>query len=92
MNGRLRLSHELLLRRCAHGIGQMAQRGGVRPVFVAGAASASFIWFAALGYGARILRPVFSRPAAWRVLDAVVGMTMLALVASLIARVLGPSA
>lgn len=56
----------------------------LRPVFVAGAAAASFTWFAALGYGARLLRPVFARPAAWRLLDAVVGATMLLLAASLV--------
>ncbi|QSR18738.1 LysE/ArgO family amino acid transporter [Novosphingobium sp. KA1] len=61
----------------------------LRPVFVAGAASASVLWFSALGYGARLLIPLFGRPAAWRVLDAVVGATMLTLAASLIARALG---
>lgn len=61
----------------------------LRPVFVAGAASASFLWFSALGYGARLLIPFFARPAAWRLLDAVVGATMLTLSASLIARALG---
>lgn len=66
-----------------------AQPMALRPVFVAGAASASFAWFAALGYGARLLIPLFSRPAAWRVLDAVVGATMLALAASLVVRALG---
>jgi L-lysine exporter family protein LysE/ArgO len=60
-----------------------AQPAGARPIFVAGAASASFCWFAALGYGARILQPIFSRPAAWRILDAIVGVTMLTLATSL---------
>jgi L-lysine exporter family protein LysE/ArgO len=55
---------------------------------VLGAASASIGWFAALGYGARLLTPLFARPAAWRVLDAVVGIVMLTLAASLIARTL----
>ena len=61
-----------------------AQPAALRPLFVAGAASASFAWFTALGYGARMLAPLFARPAAWRVLDAFVGLTMLALAASLI--------
>lgn len=65
-----------------------AQPAELRPVFVAGAASASISWFAALGYGARILTPIFSRPAAWRVLDAIVGVVMLALAASLIGRII----
>ncbi|WP_395394655.1 LysE family transporter [Novosphingobium sp. BL-8A] len=65
-----------------------AQPLALRPYFVAGAASASFAWFAALGYGARLLIPLFARPAAWRVLDAVVGATMLTLAASLVVRAL----
>ncbi|WP_395333610.1 LysE family transporter [Novosphingobium sp. BL-8H] len=65
-----------------------AQPLALRPFFVAGAASASFAWFAALGYGARLLIPLFARPAAWRVLDAVVGVTILTLAASLVARAL----
>jgi L-lysine exporter family protein LysE/ArgO len=66
-----------------------AQPAAVRPIFVAGAASASFAWFAALGYGARLLVPLFARPAAWRVLDAIVGVTMLSLAASLLLRAFG---
>jgi L-lysine exporter family protein LysE/ArgO len=64
-----------------------AQPVDMRPIFVAGAASASFCWFAALGYGARMLQPLFLRPAAWRILDALVGITMLTLAASLALRV-----
>lgn len=64
-----------------------AQPAALRPIFVAGAASASFAWFAALGYGARLLVPIFARPAAWRVLDAIVGVTMLSLAASLLLRI-----
>ncbi|WP_243395661.1 LysE/ArgO family amino acid transporter [Sphingomonas oleivorans] len=63
-----------------------AQPAALRPIFVAGAATASFTWFAALGYGARILVPLFARPMAWRVLDAVVGVTMLSLAGSLVFR------
>lgn len=55
----------------------------VRPAFVLGAACASFLWFAALGYGARLLQPIFIRPSAWRVLDAIVGVVMFTLAASL---------
>jgi len=64
------------------------QSADMRPIFVAGAATASFSWFAALGYSARLLRPVFAKPAAWRVLDAVIGVVMLGLAASLVARVM----
>jgi L-lysine exporter family protein LysE/ArgO len=56
-----------------------AQYGAARWAFGAGALTASCLFFLALGYGARPLAPVFARPAAWRALDAVVGVTMLAL-------------
>ena len=42
-------------------------------------ASAASLWFSALGYGARLLRPLFARPAAWRVLDAGIAVVMAAL-------------
>jgi L-lysine exporter family protein LysE/ArgO len=61
-----------------------AQPVEVRPFFIAGAASASFVWFTALGYGARLMTPLFARPVAWRVLDTFVGVIMFALAASLL--------
>ena len=48
----------------------------LRPLFLAGAGLASALWFAALGYGARLLTPLFARPAAWRVLDSGVAVLM----------------
>lgn len=44
--------------------------------FGLGAVAASFGFFAALGYGARVLVPVFAQASAWVVLEAVVGVTM----------------
>jgi L-lysine exporter family protein LysE/ArgO len=41
-----------------------------------GAATASFAWFFALGYGARLLIPVFQRPIAWKMLDILIGCVM----------------
>lgn len=55
-----------------------------RAPFMAGAASASFAWFASLGFGARFLAPLFAKPAAWRILDLAIGVMMLALAASLL--------
>ena len=54
--------------------------------FAAGAALGSALWFTGLGYGARLLRPVFARPAAWRVLDAVIAVVMVGLAVSLAVR------
>ncbi|MEU7632160.1 LysE/ArgO family amino acid transporter [Nocardia sp. NPDC049220] len=45
----------------------------------AGAMLASALWFTTLGFGARLLRPLFVNPLAWRVLDSVIAMTLLAL-------------
>ena len=52
---------------------------GQRIAFAAGASTSSFLFFFALGYGARLLRPLFANPRNWRVLDAFIGITMLAL-------------
>ena len=52
--------------------------------FGIGAVTSSFTFFFALGYGARLLAPVFARPMAWRVLDVVVGAIMWAIAATLI--------
>jgi L-lysine exporter family protein LysE/ArgO len=54
--------------------------------FAAGAGLGSILWFTGLGYGARLLRPVFARPAAWRVLDGVIAVVMVALAVSLAVR------
>ncbi len=61
-----------------------AQPTGAQGSFVAGAGLASAAWFTALGFGARLLAPLFARPAAWRVLDLVVGATMILLALGLL--------
>jgi len=40
--------------------------------FASGAVLAGLIWFSALGFGAGLLRQMFARPSAWRVLDALI--------------------
>ena len=52
--------------------------------FALGATLASFVFFFALGYGARALAPVFARPRAWQWLDLGVGLTMWAIAAKLV--------
>ncbi|MBS45263.1 MAG: amino acid transporter [Nocardioides sp.] len=51
--------------------------------FAVGAGVASVVWFTALGYGARLLARPLARPGAWRALDVLVGLTMLAIAATL---------
>ena len=50
--------------------------GQERWAYGMGAASASFVWFFGLGYGARVLTPLFSKPMAWRILDAIIACIM----------------
>jgi L-lysine exporter family protein LysE/ArgO len=57
--------------------------------FVGGAALASGTWFTILGFGARLLAPLFSKPRAWQVLDVLVGATMLTLAAALVRQTVG---
>ncbi|MDE1149552.1 MAG: LysE/ArgO family amino acid transporter [Azospirillaceae bacterium] len=57
--------------------------GPLRIAFGVGAATASCLWFYGLGFGARLLAPLFARPLAWRVLDGIIAAVMLALAASL---------
>jgi L-lysine exporter family protein LysE/ArgO len=60
------------------------QPPGARAWFGAGATAASFVWFFALGFGARALRGLFARPIAWKILDAVIALVMWAIAASLL--------
>lgn len=60
-----------------------------RPLFMTGAALASFVWFSSLGFGARFLAPLFAKPLAWRVLDVGIGVMMLTLAASLLHGAVG---
>ena len=57
--------------------------------FVAGASSASLLWFCALGFGARWLAPLFAQPRAWQVLDILIGLTMWALSGMLVMHLVG---
>ncbi|MBE9638444.1 LysE/ArgO family amino acid transporter [Salipiger mangrovisoli] len=65
-------------------LGAVSGQYDSRLAFGLGAATASVVFFFALGYGARLLAPVFARPRAWRVLDLVIGLTMLLIAAKLL--------
>src|SRR3954470_6357362 len=68
-------------------LGSMASTYGPhRWQFAAGAGLGSAVWFTGLGCRARPLRPVFARPAAWRILDGVIAVVMSALAVSLTLR------
>jgi len=58
--------------------------GTARTVFAVGAFTASWVWFIALGYGARLVRPYFENPRAWQVLDGFIALVMFAIALSLL--------
>lgn len=64
-------------------LGSVASAQQHRWWFALGACAASLIWFTALGYGARLAARPLSTPRAWRVLDVLIGLTMLAIATSL---------
>lgn len=53
-----------------------SQAAELRPVFTAGAVTGSVCWFVLLGYGARLLAPLFERPRAWQFLDGGVALML----------------
>ena len=55
------------------------QPADARLLFVLGACGASTLWFLGLGYGARLLQPLFARPIAWRILDSITATMMFVL-------------
>jgi L-lysine exporter family protein LysE/ArgO len=57
---------------------------GQETSFAAGAMTGSFFFFFSLGYGAKYLRPLFTSPKSWRVLEALVAATMWAIALKLI--------
>ncbi|MEM7321158.1 MAG: LysE/ArgO family amino acid transporter [Pseudomonadota bacterium] len=65
-------------------IGSIAAQYADRLNFALGAISASFFFFFTLGYGARMLAPVFARPRAWQFLDVLIGLIMFSIALKLI--------
>ncbi|MCP3429669.1 LysE/ArgO family amino acid transporter [Opacimonas viscosa] len=54
-------------------------------MFGVGTISASCVFFYSLGYGARLLEPVFAKPHSWRILDTLIGIIMWFIALSLVA-------
>ncbi|MEM9795601.1 MAG: LysE/ArgO family amino acid transporter [Pseudomonadota bacterium] len=57
-------------------LGSVSTQAAAPVLFGAGAVTASFVFFFTLAYGARLLRPAFARPMAWRVLDGIIALVM----------------
>ncbi|QXC42635.1 LysE/ArgO family amino acid transporter [Rhodococcus qingshengii] len=79
LNPHVYLDTVVLMGSIANGRGEIG-----RWWFAAGAITASVVWFGALGYGARLLTPLFAKPNAWRVLDALIAVMMAVLGISLL--------
>ena len=58
-------------------VGMVSTGANSKLTFAIGAVSASFVFFFALGYGAQLLKPLFAKPKAWNILDALIGILML---------------
>lgn len=69
-------------------VGSLASvwQGTARFAFGVGAILASFVWFFGLGYGARLLQPIFAREISWRILDGLIALVMALLGASLVSQ------
>ena len=84
LNPHVYLDTVLTLGTIAHAHGPIGQCA-----FGAGACLASVIWFAALGFGAARFAPLFARPRAWQILDAVVAVVMIGCGVLLLASLAG---
>ncbi|MCH4250026.1 MAG: LysE family transporter [Microbacteriaceae bacterium] len=52
--------------------------------FSAGAILCSVVWFTLIGFGARVLHPLFTTRTAWRILDGLIALTMFGIAAGLV--------
>jgi len=58
--------------------------GGENIIFGIGASLASLVFFFSLGYGARVLAPIFAKEISWKILEIFVGIVMLVIAFSLL--------
>ena len=65
-------------------IGSLGAQQSVPGAYVAGAASASLLWFFTLALGAAWLAPWLARPTTWRLLDVLVALMMFAVAVQLV--------
>lgn len=72
-------------------LGSIAAQYGkdLKWTFASGALTASVLWFTALGFGARLLLPIFQNPKAWRILDTLIALVMWAIALTLVLNPIG---
>lgn len=72
-------------------LGSIAAQYGedLKWTFASGALSASVLWFTGLGFGARLLLPIFQNRKAWRILDTLIALVMWAIALTLVFNPIG---
>ncbi|MEM6940462.1 MAG: LysE/ArgO family amino acid transporter [Pseudomonadota bacterium] len=65
-------------------LGSISAQYPDRLAFALGAMTSSMVFFFSLGYGALLLTPLFAKPSSWRILDALIALTMWGIAAKLI--------
>lgn len=72
-------------------LGSIAAQYGedLKWTFASGALTASVLWFTGLGFGARLLLPIFQNPRAWRILDSLIALVMWAIALTLVTNPIG---
>lgn len=72
-------------------LGSIAAQYGkdLKWTFASGVLTASVLWFTGLGFGARLLLPIFQNPKAWRILDTLIALVMWAIALTLMLNPIG---
>lgn len=72
-------------------LGSIAAQYGedLKWTFASGALTASVLWFTGLGFGARLLLPIFQNRKAWRILDTLIALVMWAIALTLVLNPIG---
>lgn len=72
-------------------LGSIAAQYGedLKWTFASGALTASVLWFTSLGFGARLLLPIFQNRKAWRILDTLIALVMWAIALTLVLNPIG---
>lgn len=72
-------------------LGSIAAQYGedLKWTFASGALTASVLWFTGLGFGARLLLPIFQNRKAWRILDTLIALVMWSIALTLVLNPIG---
>lgn len=65
-------------------LGSIAAQEQQQLLFAMGAIAASFLWFFAITYGARLLTPLLQKKHSWRAIDIIIALTMWGIAFSII--------